>query len=278
MATSDKPRILITGAAGSIGSELYRQLVKDNSLMAFDLNETGLFDLHEEYRLKGFDVHYRLGDIRDSDVVLNVFRSFKPDIVFHAAALKHVTPSEAYPRETVKTNVIGTLNVVAAAKETGVEKLVYVSTDKVINSHSVMGVSKRMGELIARNAGYVAVRFGNVMRSRGSVLEIWERQLKQNEPITITDERMERFMMTIPDACALLVRAAEVGQGGQVLVMDMGEPIRIVDLARKFLEEHGKPDHEIKIIGIRPGESLTEGLMTPEELAGATKIDKFYIL
>lgn len=272
-------RILITGGAGSIGSELYRQLAEaGNTIMAMDINETALFDLHEEYRLKGFDVHYRLGDIRDERVVDVVFQYFKPNYVFHAGALKHVTPNEAYPRETVKTNIIGTLNVIAACKDNNVEQMVYVSTDKVVNSNCIMGISKRFGEVVARNAGYVAVRFGNVMRSRGSVLEIWERQLAKNEPITITDERMERLMMSIPQACELLIKACEIGEPGQLLVMDMGKPIKIVDLANKFLEEHGKVGYPINVIGIRPGEQLSEKLMTPEEELSSIKKGNFIII
>lgn len=272
-------RILITGGAGSIGSELYRQLAEaGNTIMAMDINETALFDLHEEYRLKGFDVHYRLGDIRDERVVDSVFRTFEPQYVFHAGALKHVTPSEAYPRETAKTNILGTLNVIAACKENNVEQMVYVSTDKVVNSNCIMGISKRFGEVAVRNAGYVAVRFGNVMRSRGSVLEIWERQLAKNEPITITDERMERLMMSIPQACELLIKACEIGEPGQLLVMDMGKPIKIVDLANKFLEEHGRVGYPINVIGIRPGEQLSEKLMTPEEELSSIKKGNFIII
>lgn len=272
-------RVLITGGAGSIGSELYRQLARSgNTILAFDINETALFDLHEEYRLKGYDVHYRLGDIRDDLLVYSIIDSFKPDIVFHAAALKHVTPNEAFPRETVKTNIIGTLNVLSACIQNRVEKLVYISTDKVVNADCIMGISKRFGEVVVRNAGYVAVRFGNVMRSRGSVLEIWERQLANNEPLTITDDRMERYMMSIPQACELLINAAEVGLPGKVHIMDMGEPVKIVDLAHKFLYEHGKVGYPMTVIGIRPGEQLTERLMSDEEKLLAIKKDNFFII
>lgn len=272
-------KILITGSGGSIGSELFRQLAEaGNSVLAFDNNETAVFDLYEEYKQKGFDVHYRLGDVRDESVVEETFRTFQPEVVFHAAALKHVTPSEAYPRETVRTNVLGTLNVIGFAKKYGVQRLVYVSTDKVLNYNGVMGITKRLGEVITRNAGYVAVRFGNVMRSRGSVLEIWERQLFKNEPLTITDERMERFMMSIPQACQLLIKASQIGNAGEVLVMDMGEPIKIVDLAKEFLMKHNKPDHPIKVIGIRPGEELSERLMSEDEQKIAVRDGDFIII
>lgn len=272
-------KILITGGGGSIGSELFRQLaVAGHTVMAFDNNETAVFDLYEEYKQKGFDVYYRLGDVRDDVVIDSTLESFKPDVVFHAAALKHVTPNEAYPRETVKTNILGTLNVIAASKHHKVPKLVYVSTDKVVNANCIMGISKRFGEVATRNAGYVAVRFGNVMRSRGSVLEIWERQLANNEPLTITDERMERYMMSIPQACQLLIKASEVGNPGEVLVMDMGLPVKIIDLVKKFLADHGKEEYQIKTIGIRPGETLNEKLMTPEEAATAVYKDGFIII
>ena len=154
-------RILITGSAGSIGSELYRQLAPHNTVYGLDINETGLFDLHEEYRLKGHKVFYRIGSVRDLETVRDVMDEFKPEVVFHAAALKHVTPNEAYPSEAIETNAMGAYNVISQAKKHGVEKLVYISTDKAINSYSVMGVTKKLGELIARNAGYIAVRFGN---------------------------------------------------------------------------------------------------------------------
>lgn len=275
---SYKKKILITGAAGSIGSELYRQLAPNNIVMALDFNETALFDLHEEYRLKGHDVHYRLGDVRDQDVINSVFDTFRPNIVYHSAALKHVTPNEAFPREATKTNVIGTLNVVGAAKRLGVKKLVYISTDKVINSNSVMGVTKRLGELVARNAGYIAVRFGNVLGSRGSVIPIWQRQLDANEPLTITDERMERYFMSIEEACELVIKAGETGPPGSVMVMDMGEKVNVLQAAKDILGKLRKPDYPINIIGIRPGETLSEGLMTEEESKRAVKQDRFWVI
>lgn len=271
-------RILITGAAGSIGSELYRQLAPSNTVMALDNNETALFDLHEEYRLKGCNVHYRLGDVRDQRIVDDLFEDFLPELVFHASALKHVTPNEAFPREAVQTNVLGTLNVVEAAKRTAVEQLVYVSTDKVINSNSVMGVTKRLGELVAKNAGYVAVRFGNVLGSRGSVIPIWQRQLDAGEPLTVTDPKAERYFMSIEQACELLIKAADIGKPGQLLIMDMGGKVNILQAAKDILGKVGKPDHPISIIGMRPGETLSEGLMTSEEEARAIKNDKFWVI
>lgn len=264
-------KVLITGAAGSIGSELYRQLAPHNTVYAIDINETALFDLHEEHIQKGYDVRYRLGDIRDLDLFNG--EDFVPDVIFHAAARKHVTPSEKFPQETVDINVRGTLNVVNMAKRLKVKKLIYVSTDKAANATCIMGVTKRLGELIVRNAGYTAVRFGNVMHSRGSVLEIWDRQVKAGEPITITDPNAERYMMTIPDACRLLIRAMAYGKAGEVLIMDMGKRVRIGDLAEKFA-----PGHPTRLIGLRPGESMTEELMTPTEAKYAKKDGNFWIL
>lgn len=267
----ENKKVLITGAAGSIGSELYRQLAPNNTVYAVDNNETSLFDLHEGHVQKGYKVHYRLGDVRDMDLFNG--NDFVPDVIFHCAALKHVTPSEKYPEEVIRTNVLGTLNVVRMAKRLKVKKLVYVSTDKAANATCVMGVTKRLGELVVRNAGYTAVRFGNVMHSRGSVLEIWSRQIQAGEPITITDPDAERYMMSIPDACRLLVRAAVYGKGGEILIMDMGKRVRIGDLAEKFA-----PSHPVRIIGLRPGEAMTEELMTPQEAKTAKKEGDFYYL
>lgn len=271
------PKILITGSAGSIGSELYRQLVENNEIYALDINETGLFDLHEEYNQKGYKVHFRIGDVRDRHTVCSAISQFKPDIIYHAAALKHVYPNEVYPEEAINTNVLGTLNVVKEARKHGVEKLVYISTDKVINSNSVMGVTKRLGELMVKNAGYTAVRFGNVLGSRGSLIPIWERQLSRGEALTVTDERAERYFMTIEEACALVIKATDLG-GSKIVVMEMGEKKNILELAREILGKAGKDERQIKMIGLRPGESLSEETMTEEERARAIKIDQFYIL
>lgn len=272
-----KDKILITGAAGTIGSELYRQLVKQNDLFAVDINETALFDLHEEHKQKGFDVKFRIGDVRNRHTVREVLE-WKPDVIYHCAALKHVYPNELFPREAVETNVVGTLNIVEEAKRTGVKKLIYISTDKVINSYSVMGTTKRLGELIVKNAGYVSVRFGNVLGSRGSVIPIWQRQLNQGEPLTVTDEHVERFFMSIQEACSLVIEAGKMGHGGEIIVMNMGERKNILQLAKEILGKAGKEDHPINIIGLRPGETLKEELMTEEERKNAKQIGNFYIL
>ena len=273
----ENKKILITGSAGSVGSELYRQLAPKNTVLGFDIDETGLYDLHEEYRQKGHNVFYMLGDVRSRQTLSDLFDYFLPDIIFHAAALKHVSPNESYPMEAVKTNVEGTANIMLEAKRRSVPKLVYISTDKVINSNSVMGVTKRLGELMVRNAGYTAVRFGNVLGSRGSVIPIWQRQLEKGEPLTVTDERMERYFMSIEEACELVIEAADA-EGGKVMVMDMGERVNVLKIAKEILGKAGKPDHPIKIIGVRPGETLYEDTMTPEEKLKAIKQGRFWVI
>lgn len=270
-------RILITGAAGSIGSELVRQLHKDNSVYCLDFNESGLADLMEELGVKG-----RVGDIRNEITVRDVFSDFKPQMVFHAAAYKHVSAMELVPREAVETNIIGTLNVIEYAKRWEcVEKFVFISTDKAVQSTSVMGATKRVGEIITRNQGkgFIVVRFGNVLGSRGSVIPIWQRQINQNKALTVTDEKMTRYMMTIQDACALVIEAATKGEGGEIMCLDMGKKVNVLDLAQKILMESGKnPNENIKLIGVRKGEQLTEELMSLEEERIATKDGNYFVI
>lgn len=273
----ENKRILITGGGGSIGSELTRQLSVKNEIYVLDINETAMFDLVEELKLKGLKVEGRIGDIRDWQTVEEVFNDFKPDIVFHASALKHVTPNEQHPEEAVKTNILGTMAVVNCAKRNNVEKFINISTDKVVNAHCVMGITKKIAENYVKEKGYISVRFGNVLGSRGSVIPIWQGQLDRNESLTITDKKMMRYFMTIPQACELVIKAAEIGQPGNVLIMDMGEPKNVYDLALEILNKSGK-DLGIKEIGLRPGETLTESLMTDEELKRAVKINNFWII
>lgn len=273
-------RILIPGGAGSIGSELVRQLAPHNKVFILDINETGAFDLREELKWKGYWVHSRTGDIRDKDTLDDVFSDFKPQIVFHAAALKHVTPNEEYPDEAIQTNIIGTSNLIKESKKWEcLEKFLFISTDKVVNASCIMGITKLCAEGLVRRAGkqFVAVRFGNVMASRGSVLEIWQRQFNNKEPLTITHPDMERYMMTIPQACELVIKAAEEGKSGEVYVLDMGSQVKILDLANKIIEMSGQ-SKEIKNIGIRPGEMLSEKLMTKEEELLAVKRGNFLVI
>lgn len=264
------PPVFVLGGAGSIGSELVRQLSKTRRVVVVDIDETRIFDLTEELNIPG-----RWCDITDRARLEELFEEFRPDLVFHAAAAKHVSPNEAEPEMCVRVNVLGTLNVIKLCKAYGAN-MVNVSTDKVVNGESVMGLTKKLSERLVRNAGFVSVRFGNVMGSRGSVLPIWERQLAQGKPLTITHPDMERYVMTIPQAVELVIAAATEGGPGDVLVLDMGKPVKITDLANKFLEDHGKPDHPISIIGIRPGETMSERLWSDTE--HPRKDGKFYVL
>jgi len=266
-------KILITGGAGSIGSELVRQLAPENKIFIIDNNETGMFDLCEELQLKDQWVYGRVGDVRDMNTVEDVFEDFKPEVVIHAAALKHVKPNETYPIEAIMTNVIGTYNVMHTAQRFEVENFVFISTDKVVNANSVMGQTKKLGETMVRNAGYTAVRFGNVMGSRGSVVPFWESQVKAGDPITITDPRMKRYFMSIPEACSLVIQAMNLGITGKTIILNMGKLKRVVDLANEL-----HPGHPQKIIGIRPGETLQEKLMTEEEEDLMVKHGDFYVV
>lgn len=269
--------MLVTGGAGSIGSELVRQLAPSNEVYVLDINETAFFDLHEELNQKGFKVQGRVGNIKAHSTVDDAIWEFRPDVIFHAAACKHVTPMEWTPLEAVHTNIIGTHNLVKYAKRYSVKKFVNISTDKVVHAESIMGLTKKIAEKMVKNAGFVSVRFGNVLGSRGSVIPIWQKQLDEGRPLTVTDARMERYMMTIPEAVRLVVKAAEVGKPGQVLILDMGEPVNILQLAKDILAKSGK-DLGVEMIGVRPGETLTERLMTLEEQSTAVKVDDFWVL
>jgi FlaA1/EpsC-like NDP-sugar epimerase len=275
-------RILVTGGAGSIGQELVRQLAVNNKIFILDQNETATFDLRTELKERGYWVHSRTGDIRDKATVADVFDDFKPQYIFHTAALKHVTPNEEYPLEAIQTNILGTYNVIAEAKRWEcLEKFVFISTDKVVNANCIMGITKLCAEGLVRRAGekFVAVRFGNVMGSRGSVIPIWQKQFDQKKPLTVTDERMERYMMSIPEACELVIKAAEKGKNGEVWILDMGKRVNVLKLAQKIIKEAGYGDNmEIDIIGIRPGETLDEKLMTKDEELKAVKTDNFYVI
>lgn len=271
-------RILITGGAGSIGSELVRQLAPHNKVFILDQNETSTFDLQTELQGLGYWVHSRTGDVRDINTVKDIFEDFKPQYIFHCAALKHVTPNEVYPIEAIQTNILGTYNVMSEAKRWEcLEKFVFISTDKVVNAHCIMGITKLCAEGLIRRAGekFVAVRFGNVLGSRGSVIPIWQRQMDAGKKLTVTDKEMTRYTMSVEDACALVIEAAEKGSNGEVYILDMGKKVNILELATRISKEIKQ---EVDIIGIRPGETMTEELMTDEEKKIAIKSGNYWII
>jgi FlaA1/EpsC-like NDP-sugar epimerase len=267
--------VLVTGAAGSIGSELCRLLsnMGPRRLVLVDINESGLFDLAEELRATpGLDLREALVSIVDQDPLLALFADERPDIVFHAAAYKHVPMLESHPAQAVLTNVVGTWNTLRCARAAGVKKFILISTDKAASKHSVMGCTKRVCEqLVLAYQGPMscwAVRFGNVVGSRGSVVPLFERQIEHGGPVTITHRDVSRYMMTIGEASALVLSSLATGRSSHLYMLDMGEPINIFDLAKDLIRSRGlRPEQDIKIVftGLRPGERMTEELLAPEE-------------
>ena len=283
----DDKKILVTGAAGSIGSEICRQLAQFNPalIVALDFNESGLFDLSEEFKMKyaGQKIETAITDIRNEKKIERLFKKFQPDAVFHAAAYKHVPLMEAHPEEAFMVNVIGTKIIAEAAANAGVEKFVLISTDKAVNPTSVMGKTKRIAEMITQSMGasFVSVRFGNVLASRGSVVPLFQAQIKRRAPVTVTHPEMKRYFMTISEASLLVIEAGSIGKGGEIFTLDMGEPVKILDLAKEVIRLSGlEPDKDIPIVftGVRPGEKMFEELMTEsEKRAGATRWEKILI-
>lgn len=271
-------RILITGAAGTIGSELVRQLAETNDVYGLDSNEMGL------HRVKRFHkIPVRVGDIRNRETLRNVFDDFKPQYVFHAAAYKSVDMMEYVPEEAISTNVIGTLNVLEFSKIHEVERFVYISTDKVVNTRSIMGKTKSLGETMTVNSGqgYVAVRFGNVIGSRGSLIEIWEEELNAGKAMSVTENDMRRFFMTVQEAVDLVIEATSITAGlPAVICFGMGKPVRIRQLAESIIKNLREVGFEATTtnIGNRGGEVLEEKLMTEEEQKVAQKIGNFFII
>ena len=270
--------ILVTGAAGSIGSGMVRQIskYKPAKLVLLDQAESPLYDFQNELisEFNGLDFEVVIGDIRSFDRMKNLFTSFKPNYVFHAAAYKHVPLMESNPSEALLTNILGTRNLVDLSLEHKVHKFVMISTDKAVNPTNVMGASKRIAEIYAQSSNskgdtkFVTTRFGNVLGSNGSVIPLFQRQIDQGGPITLTDERVTRFFMTIPEACQLVLEAGTMGEGGEIFVFDMGESVKIIDLAKKMIKLSGlelDKDIQIKIIGLRAGEKLYEELLAEEE-------------
>lgn len=271
--------VLVTGGGGSIGSELCRQIANFSPglLIIFDIYENNAFDLYNEFKLKykdSLNVIVRIGSVRDYKCIENLFKEFKPQVVFHAAAHKHVPLMQDSPGEAVKNNIFGTINVVRCADKFDSERFVLLSTDKAVNPTNVMGATKRITELVIQHMSsisktkFMAVRFGNVLGSNGSVIPLFQKQISEGGPVTVTHPDIVRYFMTIPEASRLVLQAAGLGKTGRIFVLDMGEPVKINDLAKNIIRLSGyTPGKDIKIIytGLRPGEKLYEELIMQEE-------------
>ena len=282
--------VLVTGAGGSIGSELCRQIAGfgPHKLVLLGHGENSIHKiwLEMEDRFPSLPLGIVIADIRDKAKIEYIFKQYQPDVVFHAAAHKHVPLMEYNPDEAVKTNVFGTRNLVEAADRVGTRTFVTISTDKAVNPSSVMGATKRLAELVVQNMDrvsktrFVAVRFGNVLGSRGSVVPIFEEQIKKGGPVTVTHPDMKRYFMTIPEAVQLVIQTGSMAAGGEIFILDMGEPVKIIDLAREMIKLSGlEPNKDIKILftGVRPGEKLFEELLTAEEGATSTKHKRIFV-
>jgi FlaA1/EpsC-like NDP-sugar epimerase len=282
--------VLVTGAGGSIGSELCRQICRfgPQRLVLVERFENALFEIHRELAsaFPQVPIDPRIADVCDAERMAYVFDAVKPEIVFHAAAHKHVPMMEWNPGEAVKNNIGGTRTVADLADRMGVERFVLISTDKAVNPSSVMGVTKRVAEVYLQalsqrsSTRFVTVRFGNVLGSAGSVIPIFREQIAKGGPITVTHPEMSRYFMTIPEASQLVLQAGAMGQGGEIYILDMGEPVKIVDLARDLITLSGlRPDDDIEIrfSGVRPGEKLREEISTDSEHADKTRHPKIYI-
>lgn len=269
--------VLVTGSCGSIGSEICKQLVSFGvkQLIMVDIDESGLHD--EGLRLTGFKTEISdqivpiLCDIKNKEKMDRIYAQFKPEIVYHAAAYKHVPMGEREPDEIIKTNVIGSYNVLEGAKKVGVKRVVIISTDKAVNPTNVMGASKRMVELVASmltcpETEIVAVRFGNVLGSRGSMLPLFIEQIHAGVPITVTHKDIIRYFMAIPEAVSLVLKAGAMAKSGEVMVLDMGQPVRIYDFAQKLVKYYGNGRSRVVVTGLRPGEKLYEELLADEDL------------
>lgn len=283
-------RVMVTGGGGSIGSELCRQIAKFNpsNLIILDIYENNMYELQQELLRKY--PHLRMtclvASIRDEKKLNIIFKEYKPEIVFHAAAHKHVPLMEDNPQEAVKNNVYGTLNLVRCADLYNVKRFVMISTDKAVNPTSVMGATKRICEMIIQSfdkvseTGFIAVRFGNVLGSNGSIIPLFKKQIAEGGPVTVTHEDVKRYFMTIPEAVQLIIQVGLMAEGGEIFVLDMGEPVKIIDLARDLIRLSGfEPDMDIpiKITGLRPGEKLFEELLMTDDIYTSTKHDKIFI-
>lgn len=282
--------VLVTGGGGSIGSELCRQIMQyePKQLIILDIYENNLYDIELELKSKYSEekITAIVGSVRDKKRVEEVFREFRPSLVFHAAAHKHVPLMENSPLEAIKNNVFGTYHVVNSADKYHTKRFVLISTDKAVNPTNVMGASKRVCEMIVQaknkvsNTEFAAVRFGNVLGSNGSVIPLFKKQIANGGPVTVTHKEITRFFMTIPEAVQLILQAVTYAKGGEIFVLDMGEPVKIYDLAKSVIKLSGlepEVDIPIKITGLRPGEKLYEELLMAEEGLTATKHDKIFV-
>jgi Predicted nucleoside-diphosphate sugar epimerases len=282
--------ILVTGGGGSIGSELCRQIskFKPEKLLILDIYENNVYDVQMELNRTHPELNKEviIASIRELERLREIFEKYKPDVVFHAAAHKHVPLMEGNPAEAIKNNIIGTYNVLKCAHEYKVKKFVQISTDKAVNPTNIMGATKRFCEIMVQafdkvsTTEYVAVRFGNVLGSNGSVIPLFKKQIAEGGPVTVTHPEINRFFMTIPEAAQLVIQAGAIARGGEIFVLDMGKPVKIVDLARDLITLSGyKPDVEIKIeyTGLRPGEKLYEELLMDEVALTSTEHDKIFV-
>ena len=282
--------VLVTGGGGSIGSELCRQIAQHTprQLLIFDIYENSTYEIQQELQQKypKLDLKVLIGSVRNAARVESIFRQYHPDIVYHAAAHKHVPLMEDSPNEAIKNNVFGTLNVAKAADTCGARRFVLISTDKAVNPTNIMGASKRICEMVIQNLNrtskteYVAVRFGNVLGSNGSVIPLFKKQIEQGGPVTVTHPDIIRYFMTIPEAVSLVLQAGAYAKGGEIFVLDMGEPVKILDLARNLIQLSGyKVNEDIKIefTGLRAGEKMYEELLMDEEGLRETANKMIYI-
>ena len=282
--------IMVTGGGGSIGSELCRQIARFNpkELIIFDIYENNAYDLQNELlrKYENLSLKTLIGSVRDRKRLNSIFREYRPQVVFHAAAHKHVPLMEDSPGEAIKNNVLGTLNTAELASEYGVERFVLISTDKAVNPTNVMGATKRMCEMVIQSIDkesdteFVAVRFGNVLGSNGSVVPLFKKQIAEGGPVTLTHKDITRYFMTIPEASQLVLQAGAYAKGGEIFVLDMGEPVKIYDLAENLIRLSGyipNEEIEIKVTGLRPGEKLYEELLMDEEGLSETPHKKIFI-
>jgi FlaA1/EpsC-like NDP-sugar epimerase len=282
--------VLVTGGGGSIGSELCRQIAAflPKQLILLDFYENNAYDIQNELKFKYPDLNLTavIANIREEQRIDNIFRQYRPDVVFHAAAHKHVPLMEENPIEAIKNNVFGTINVVKSADKYKTSKFILISTDKAVNPTNVMGATKRIAEMIIQATNrhsktkFAAVRFGNVLGSNGSVIPLFKKQIVNGGPVTVTHPEVTRYFMTIPEAVQLVIQAGSMVIGGEVFVLDMGQPVKIYDLARNLIKLSGyKPDEDIEIVftGLRPGEKLYEELLLEEEGLSTTRHNKIFV-